>query len=94
MKTEKDLQNACMKFAKAEGGYARKVEATNHRGFPDCLFITAKGRLFFVEFKTPAGTGKLMAGQTREVALLRFHSAEVHILDSFDDFCAIYRGNT
>jgi hypothetical protein len=93
MKSEKGLQNACMTFARGEGGYARKIEATSHRGFPDCLFITPAGRVFFVEFKAPGGTGRVMAGQTREIALLRFYNVEVHILDRFDDFCAIYKEN-
>jgi hypothetical protein len=93
MQTEKELQTKCMKFSRGEGGYARKVAATNHRGFPDCLFITPKGRLFFVEFKSPTGKGRLFAGQSREVALLRFHGAEVHILSDYDTFCCIYKGD-
>ena len=92
MKTEKDLQNACIKLVRLNGGYARKMEATNHRGFPDCLFITAGGRLMFVEFKTPKGVGKLSGNQVSEIALLRKHGAEVYVIDDYAAFCAIYEG--
>lgn len=86
---ERELQKACLKHARALGMFARKVETPNYRGFPDCIFIN-EGRVFFVEFKHPNGTGRLSLNQQADHATIEKVGGEVWVIDNyaaFSDLC-------
>jgi hypothetical protein len=88
-KNERELQKACLKHARALGMFARKVETPNYRGFPDCIFIH-EGRVFFVEFKHPNGSGRLSSLQAADIATLERHDQQVFIINNyaaFSDLC-------
>ena len=53
MSLERNIQKTFMnKLNKL--GFARKVEATNHAGMPDILFL-CKSKVYFLEIKTDTG---------------------------------------
>jgi len=89
-KTERALQKECLKFARFNGLFARKVETPQYRGFPDCLFIH-EGHTFFVEFKHPNGSGRLSAVQVADHATLERHGATVHVIDNYGTFTDLCR---
>lgn len=81
--TEKALQNYTKRQAETMGIYWRKVEFTRRRGCPDVL-MCKNGRVVWVEFKNPDGSGRLSALQEREIRLLRQAGMEVHVIDNYE----------
>jgi G:T-mismatch repair DNA endonuclease (very short patch repair protein) len=79
METERDLQLYLKNAAKAAGVYQRKMVAVGHVGFPDIL-LAHRGRVVFVELKTPKGTGKLSEKQIREIGRLLAVGVEVQVI--------------
>ncbi len=64
MRTERALQAYFLKQARKLGMLAYKTDAAGVRGFPDVTLVHA-GRAYFIELKTPAGTGKLSLNQIK-----------------------------
>ena len=79
METERDLQLYLKNAAKAAGVYQRKMVAVGHVGFPD-LLLAHRGRVVFVELKTPRGTGRLSEKQKREIGRLLAVGVEVQVI--------------
>ena len=90
MKTEKALQNYLFRQAKAVGIYCRKMAAVGRRGFPDVL-LAFGGVVVFVELKTPAGTGRLSAGQVYEIRALRACGLRVVIIQTKEEVDAVIK---
>ena len=91
MKNERELQGRCLKWARLQGVFGRKVETPAYIGFPDCLFLY-KGRVLLVEFKHPNGTGKLSPLQERDHERLAAVDVKPKVIDSFDAFKCLIRG--
>jgi hypothetical protein len=89
---EATLQKKCIKHAKQHGWLAFKWASPAHRGVPDCLFFR-DGRLVIIEFKSPAGTGRLSPLQVKTIGDLEATGFDVNVVNDFDYFCAILMGN-
>ena len=50
---EKEIEKKVCDYAKSKGCLVYKFVSPAHRGVPDRMFITPKGRVFFIEFKAP-----------------------------------------
>jgi hypothetical protein len=50
---EKTIEKKVCDYAKKQGCLVYKFVSPAHRGVPDRMFITPKGRVFFIEFKAP-----------------------------------------
>jgi len=79
---EKDLEKRCCDYAERLGWKQRKFTSPGHRGAFDRIFI--KGRVLFVEFKSPGED--LSPLQRVEYNDLRDHSACVSVIDSYAQF--------
>lgn len=69
---EKSIEKAVVKYAQERGCLVRKMNGQGARSWPDRMFITPTGRIFFIEFKRPGG--KLTPGQEQMLAVLRGRS--------------------
>ena len=89
MKNERELQRACLKWARLQGVEGWKTETPNYNGFPDCTFWY-QGKVLLVEFKHPNGKGGLSPLQVNKHAQLANVGHGVWVLDSLDAFkCCI-----
>lgn len=88
MKNERELQAKCLKTARAQGVFARKVETPAFNGFPDCIFFY-KGRCMLIEFKHPNGSGRLSPIQVKDHGRLLQVNVSVAVVDSFEFFCEL-----
>ena len=85
MSTEKTLQAACLRDAKVKGWLTYKFASPSKRGVPDVIMIRG-GRVVFVEFKHPNGTGKLSPLQEIEINKLRGQDMEVYVINNRGTF--------
>ncbi len=86
MAHEAAIEKPCVKRAKANGWFVRKLKWVGRRGAMDRVFI--KGiRTVWVEFKDPDGV--LAELQKREIARMRKAGAEVHVIDTIEAFCMV-----
>lgn len=82
---EEHLEGQCCALAMAHGVYTIKLGRANRRGAVDRLFAY-RGRVAFVEFKHPAGTGRVHALQKKELDALRAAHNPVYVIASLSDF--------
>ena len=81
---EKELERACVAYARGHGWAAWKNEKNGNKGIPDFSFLSHEGNLFMlVEFKRHDGKGRLSPEQ--KVWRDRFPSV-IWVFDDFDDF--------
>jgi hypothetical protein len=80
---ERNLEARCVQFAKGTGCWALKLWPTV-TGIPDRLVLMPKGRVWFVEFKTPQG--KLSKRQEIVIAALRGMGFQVDVVRDFQTF--------
>lgn len=80
---EKDIQSACVRWARGRGWWCRKFSSPANRAVPDYIF-GKDGFALFVEFKAP---GKTATEQQQEEhnAMLAVRLV-VHVVDSVDVF--------
>lgn len=79
---EKTIERKVCDYAKLKGFLAYKFTSPQRRSVPDRLFISPKGKMFFMELKAP---GKYPTdGQYREIRRLREHGVDVYIVDSVE----------
>jgi hypothetical protein len=83
---EADLQAACVRWARANGWFARRYKGPGRRSHPDYLFAK-NGRVVWIEFKLPGNEPTAL--QRHEIAEMRFHGLTVYWVDDLQDFKAI-----
>jgi hypothetical protein len=85
---ERDIEADVVRWAKANGWYARKFKSPGHRGVPDRLFIK-DGRVVFIELK--ATYQKPRRDQEIEMKAIREAGVECYWTDDADEGIAILR---
>ena len=80
MGPEAKIEKAVCDYARRRGCYTRKFKSTSQRGVPDRLFITSKGKVFFIEFKAEGKEPTKL--QTRELNLINGKGGLAHWVDS------------
>jgi hypothetical protein len=89
-RTEKDLQDACVRWARTQGWFARRYKGPGRRSHPDYLFAhLSVRRTCFIEFKLPGKEPTPL--QYREHREMMAHGMDVLWLDSIEDFKAVLR---
>jgi len=81
---EKELENACTRYAREKGYLAIKLENTGHTGIPDRLYLK-DGRAIFVEFKTP-GSGRLSLFQSHWLEKLQKEHFIAQTIRTIEEF--------
>jgi hypothetical protein len=82
---EKDVQKACVDWARNRGYWARKFSSQSQRSVPDFLFSHADNKIKFAcEFKAPGKTST--DRQIEEQGAMRLHGWYVFEADNFDLF--------
>lgn len=74
---ESAIERKVCAYAKQRGCEVYKFVSPGRRGVPDRMFVTPKGKVFFIEFKAP--TGKMTALQKREIEKLRSKDVDVFV---------------
>ncbi len=82
MRTEKNLQDYIKKQCKTHDILCYKFASPAQRGVPDLLLITRVGVVWFVEVKSPVGTGRLTELQLRHLTRLAAHRVGTAVIDS------------
>ena len=80
---ESQIERAVCLYARSVGMMAYKFVSPGRAGVPDRIFLTADGKVFFVEFKAP--DGKLRPLQKNEHRVIRKHGHDVYVVDSVLD---------
>jgi hypothetical protein len=52
-RTEASIEKAVCEYARARDCMVRKMNGLGYAGWPDRMFITATGHVFWIEFKRP-----------------------------------------
>ena len=84
---EKDIQSACVKWARARGWWARKFASPANRSVPDYLF-GRDGCTIFAEFKAPGK--KATEAQLEEHAAMAAVGLSVHVIDDVTRFKSLF----
>ena len=81
---EKTLQAKIKKFLVSEhDALVVKTDAVSQVGFPDLTVVLPRGRVLFIEVKTP--TGRLSKRQEIMIRWLAERGAEVYVVRSVND---------
>ena len=83
---EKDLQTACVRYARGRGWFARRYKGPGRRAHPD-YFFAHRGQALWVEFKLPGNEPTDL--QWAEIREMQSHRLTVLVIDDIDDFKAI-----
>jgi len=84
---EKKIEGAVKQYARTQGFLAYKWVSPAHIGVPDCILISPKGDVIFIEFKQK---GKLPTPmQAREHQRMIANGAHVYVVDDVDTGRAI-----
>lgn len=84
---EKALERKCVDHALGFGWLSVKLDKAE-RAWPDRQFIGPSGRHFFVELKRPGQ--KPRPQQAHRIDRLNTLGHDVYVLDTFDDFIAVF----
>lgn len=79
---EKQIERNVRDYAKERGMLVYKFTSPERAAVPDRLFITPKGRAWFIEFKREGA--RATAPQMREHDRLRGHGVTVFVVDTVD----------
>ena len=60
---EADLEKKLRTYARLAGGFTMKLVPEGETGLPDRLVVLPGGVVWFIELKTPKGTGRVTAKQ-------------------------------
>lgn len=88
MAGESKLEGKVRKDARRKGWFYIKIMKASENGWPDRIFFR-KGRLLFMEFKTPDGDWTLSEQQELRRKELLDNGIEYHLVDSYEDACVI-----
>jgi hypothetical protein len=72
------------KYARGKGCLVRKFSSPANRGVPDDVFITPKGQVFFIEFKSPGK--KPTHKQEYEINEILKRRGKAFVVDGVDTF--------
>ena len=79
---EKQIEEKVGTYAKEQGFLVYKFTSPQRAAVPDRLYITPRGKVFFVEFKR---TGQVPTpAQAREHDRLRTQGVTVYVIDAVD----------
>jgi hypothetical protein len=81
MMLEKTIEKKTTDKAKALGWWACKLTSPSFAGIPDRMFIR-NGRVVFIEFKRQGEKPRKL--QEIVIRDMRFHGAEVYVIDSVE----------
>lgn len=81
MRSEANLQKYLLQQARYHNVYGRKMTTPGRRGFPDVM-LAYRGRVVFVEIKSPTGRGKLSELQALEIDRMERAGLKVQIVTS------------
>lgn len=79
---EKQIERSVCDYAKSIGFLVYKFTSPERAAVPDRMFITPKGKVFFIEFKREGA--QATAPQKREHERLRAHGVTVFVVDSVE----------
>ena len=79
---EKEIEKTVIAYARSIGYYVRKFVSPSNRSVPDDLFLSPKGRIFFVEFKRKGH--KPTAAQMNEHVEIGKRGGKVFVIDDID----------
>ena len=82
MATEKQIETKLKEMIEGLGGLCYKFVSPGRASVPDRLCVLPKGITYFIECK--GVSGKLRAGQQREILLLRNMDHKAYVVDSID----------
>jgi hypothetical protein len=80
MKSEKSIEAAVTKYAKAQGCLCYKFVSPSNRGVPDRIIIGPTGKVLFLELKAPGK--KPTPLQSHVIAQLRDNGANAYWADT------------
>lgn len=80
---ERDIQSACIRWARGRDWWCRKFQSPANRAVPDYI-LGKDGFTLFVEFKKPGG--KPTAQQQEEHNAMLAARLVVHVIDDVDTF--------
>ena len=86
---ESVIQKKTAKKAEDLGFFTRKIETPFKKGFPDRMFISPKGKLFFIEFKS--SVGKLGKLQVKTIEELRVYGQTVYVVNNLEQGLTILK---
>lgn len=87
MSTEKSLQQWAKKCLLQYRILTYKFESPGRAGVPDLVCIGPNG-VFFIELKSPKGTGRLSPVQELTIAEMRNHGAAIYVCASKEEILA------
>ncbi|SON54242.1 VRR-NUC domain protein [Hartmannibacter diazotrophicus] len=82
------VQNPVTAYAKSKGWLARRVQFIGRNGCPDSWFFKRKRRPIVIEFKDFGKEPNEQ--QMRQIKLLREYGLDVHVIDNYEDGCALF----
>jgi hypothetical protein len=86
---ERDIERKVAAVAEDMGMYTDHIKATGKRGFPDRIFITKGGYIFFMEFKTTSGS--LSARQEYVINKMENNNTDVSVVRNVADGVALLK---
>ena len=91
-KLEKDVEKRCKEWARDHGWWVRKFKSPGNRSVPDDIFarkFPGTSRKVAVEFKKLGKTSN--EKQVEQQKLMRDAGWEVHEIDSYEKFVALFK---
>lgn len=82
-----DVQNPVTQYAKEQGWLARRMQYIGTNGCPDTWFFK-DGRVIICEWKRDGKDATLQ--QKRQHKKLRAAGMTVHVIDNYEDGCALF----
>lgn len=89
MKSEKSIEAAVTKYAKAQGCLCYKFVSPSNRGVPDRIIIGPTGKVLFLELKAPGKVPTPLQAHTLQQMFDK--GAAAHWADSLDNAKVLIR---
>lgn len=88
-KVEKELESSVKAALTVKGCLCYKFVSPARVGVPDAIIIKPDGDVFFIEFKSPSGSGTLSPNQQIEIGKIRRQNCPAYIVGNASDFYAL-----
>lgn len=86
---EKDIENKVVRYAKQLGCLVRKMNGLGARAWPDRMFITPSGKVFFIEFKAPGKAIEKGSAQELFIHELQLRKVHAYEINDAEKGCAV-----